>query len=85
MKNAHPSQTVHWGALLYAKMPNSKVCIWTHSEPAHLGMPSCFRETSDQNISRNKKILKFNLREGVFHAKNPKFSKKSSLHNIKCS
>jgi hypothetical protein len=40
--------------------------------PTYFRVPQSLRETLDQKTSSNKKCLKFNLREGLFNAPNPK-------------
>ncbi len=45
--------------LFLAKTPNSQFYIW---------LP---RETSDQKIERDKKLLEFNFGEGLFFAQMP--------------
>jgi len=62
-------------------MPNSKICILDTPGPPPLifflggggGGGQALWKTQKKKITKNKRFLESNFREGLFYAKNPKF------------
>ncbi len=57
--------------LFFANLSKSKFLFLDPSGPALLGVPLCFRETSDQNNYEEQEVIQL-YREVLFYGQDPK-------------